>query len=241
MHILTLSLLLAGSSASGPYTYITPTQEIPHIGYYTQEGHIDIVDTWTRQGSVMMSSNINSTYTFRIGTFDTNNEWDEIYKYEEVISYVNLVMYSSFSVHMQAPLSIIQALNFSTRPVVVRRSLEIPASSGGSFPQMSIQTTFNWEALTPEIIETYGYERGLQEGRSEGYVEGEEAGYQNGYTVGRQEGQAYVSEVGNFWTNLWNGVDRIMSCEIFPGFRLWYVVGAPLLLGLLGFVVGFFR
>lgn len=82
-----------------------------------------------------------------------------------------------------------------------------------------------------------GYEEGLADGYEEGYREGNDYGYR----LGLEQGTEYAGSFENFWTSLFNGVSSILDVEIFPNFKLWYILGAPIILSLLAFVVGFFR
>jgi len=67
--------------------------------------------------------------------------------------------------------------------------------------------------------------------------------YQSGYDEGLALGQAQSAEV-SAWTifeNIWTGLDVIMSVEILPNFKLWYLVGLPLATSLILWIVGLFR
>lgn len=67
--------------------------------------------------------------------------------------------------------------------------------------------------------------------------------YQSGYDTGLALGQAQSAEV-SAWTifeNIWTGLDVIMSVEILPNFKLWYLVGLPLATSLILWIVGLFR
>ena len=67
--------------------------------------------------------------------------------------------------------------------------------------------------------------------------------YQSGYDTGLALGQSQSAEV-SAWTifeNIWTGLDVIMSVEILPNFKLWYLVGLPLATSLILWIVGLFR
>lgn len=67
--------------------------------------------------------------------------------------------------------------------------------------------------------------------------------YQSGYDAGLALGQSQSEEV-SAWTifeNIWTGLDVIMSVEILPNFKLWYLVGLPLATSLILWIVGLFR
>ena len=72
------------------------------------------------------------------------------------------------------------------------------------------------------------------------YYDGYEVGKDDGYEIGKIDGIAIGEKSKNTFTLAWLGdifdvVDRILSVEIFYGFKLWYFVG---IIGLIGVIYG---
>lgn len=69
--------------------------------------------------------------------------------------------------------------------------------------------------------------------------------YQQGYNAGRNDG--YNQGINHqlvfpdFLNGVFNSMNNILQVEIFPNVRLWYIFGIPLILGVIGFIIGFFR
>lgn len=84
------------------------------------------------------------------------------------------------------------------------------------------------------------FESGYEAGKTEGYNQG----YQTGKTDGYSEGYADGSD-GSFspsWLSaLFSSLDAIFQVEIFPSFKLWYLIGAPLMVALVIAVLKFLR
>lgn len=67
--------------------------------------------------------------------------------------------------------------------------------------------------------------------------------YATGYQAGLDAGIAQAEDV-NAWTmvgNIWSAMDGIMSIEILPNFKLWYIIGIPLASALIAWIVKMFR
>lgn len=58
-----------------------------------------------------------------------------------------------------------------------------------------------------------------------------EEGYRTGYEVGYTDGED--NTYNNSWLeSIFNAVNVIFSIEVFPGFKLWFLIGAPLMISL---------
>lgn len=67
------------------------------------------------------------------------------------------------------------------------------------------------------------------------FMAGGEYFYEQGYQVGYEKG--YTDGEDNTYNNSWlesifNAVNVIFSIEVFPGFKLWFLIGAPLMISL---------
>lgn len=65
--------------------------------------------------------------------------------------------------------------------------------------------------------------------------------YNEGYNVGYNDGIEKGISGSNPFTLVFSGINDILSIEIFPNFKLMYVVGFGLFVGLLMFILGFFK
>lgn len=65
--------------------------------------------------------------------------------------------------------------------------------------------------------------------------------YNEGYDVGYKDGVEKGINGSNPFTLVFSGINDILSIEIFPNFKLIYVVGFGLFVGLLIFILGFFK
>lgn len=67
------------------------------------------------------------------------------------------------------------------------------------------------------------------------YQEGYDNGYELGYSQGYSSGESTCTEsFTNDWiSSLFDGITNIFNIEVFPHFKLWYCIGAPLLVALI--------
>lgn len=65
--------------------------------------------------------------------------------------------------------------------------------------------------------------------------------YNEGYNVGYNEGIEKGINGSNPFALVFSGINNLLSIEIFPNFKLIYVVGFGLFVGLLMFILGFFK
>ena len=100
-------------------------------------------------------------------------------------------------------------------------------------------TAFNYPILSLQIytppLPTTGndYNTGYNNGYNTGYNEGESAGYSNGINK-----QIIFPDILN---GVFDTLSNILNVEIFPSVKLWYIIGVPLILGVIAFIIGFFR
>lgn len=82
-----------------------------------------------------------------------------------------------------------------------------------------------------------GYYRGYHDGLSEnneGLGQAYEQGYNDGYNDSSLNPMTFISSI-------FSGINEIFSVEIFPGFKIWYLIGAPLIVALIIGVLKFLR
>lgn len=90
------------------------------------------------------------------------------------------------------------------------------------------------------------YEDGFDAGETAGYVEGWDDGYNVGYDYGYTAGQISAQEgTENFSTNwfvsILSGVGGILSIEIFPNFRIGFLLLIPVVFGLFYWLIGMLK
>lgn len=93
--------------------------------------------------------------------------------------------------------------------------------------------------LSQKLIE-YNYNLGESIGFENGYSEGESIGFENGYDIGFENGGEF-SISPNYLTVIFDKVNDFFQIEIFPNFKLWYLIGAPLIVALIIGVLKFLR
>lgn len=88
------------------------------------------------------------------------------------------------------------------------------------------------EGLNQENNEAFltGYEQGFEDGKIEGYQEGFEEGANSG-----------SSDIIKLLEQIFKSMDQILSVEILPNIKIWYLIGIPLVLSILHFILGWFR
>lgn len=88
-----------------------------------------------------------------------------------------------------------------------------------------------------------GKNDGIEEGYQEGYQEGEENGFNDGYQEGYQQGKAENDSYGiaPFVQTIFNGFSTMLNVEIFPKIKLWYLIGIPLIFGIVKFIIGWIK
>lgn len=81
-----------------------------------------------------------------------------------------------------------------------------------------------------------------EEGFNNGFNNGQESGYTNGYQAGFDEGSKLgpVGRTNELIGSVFKVVDDVLQIEILPGFKLWYIIGVPLLFGAVKFIIGLF-
>lgn len=97
-------------------------------------------------------------------------------------------------------------------------------------------TFFNGRHITFEFNNYYQVYSFLKES-STNFNTGYDKGFSDGYNQGFNENPNLV----NPFSLVFSGINKILSIEIFPNFKLLYVVGFGLFVGLLIFILGFFK
>ena len=76
------------------------------------------------------------------------------------------------------------------------------------------------------------------------YLSNETPDYTRGYDKGYEEGQINERQqhpLFKIFNAVFNVIDNVLSVEILPGIRLWYILGVPLFFLILQFVLNLFR
>lgn len=101
-----------------------------------------------------------------------------------------------------------------------------------AIPNSFKENTFS--LMYPLIDDTY--DQGYNVGFNKGYNEGNISGYNEGYKAGQKN--AYSP---SWMESLFASLDKIFQVEMFPNFKLWYLIGAPLMVALIVAVLKFLR
>lgn len=83
-------------------------------------------------------------------------------------------------------------------------------------------------------LDDYDYSQDINNAYTRGYNEGERVGYEQGYQEGTQDNPEY-----NFsWLkNAFSAINELFNIEIIPGLKLSYLIGIPLMLELVLFIL----
>lgn len=92
--------------------------------------------------------------------------------------------------------------------------------------------------LSQKLIE-YNYSLGESTGYENGYSEGEEIGFENGYKKGFDDGEKALDFT--FLSKIFEQAKSFFDMEIFPGFKLVYLIAGPLIIALIVGVLKFLR
>lgn len=86
-----------------------------------------------------------------------------------------------------------------------------------------------------------GYNEGYEDGERDGYENGEEYGYNVGYADGEQDGYNKKYDFLEIIKGAFDAVSNFFNMEIFPGVKFIYIIGIPIVIAVLRFVIGWFR
>lgn len=109
-----------------------------------------------------------------------------------------------------------------------------------------VATPFSYKSDYSQGYED-GYEagknEGIEEGYQQGYDDGEENGFNDGYQMGLEQGRAENDSYGitPFVQTIFNGFSTMLNIEIFPKIKLWYIIGIPLIFGIVKFIIGWIK
>lgn len=182
---------------------------------------------------------------FRIDNIRDGN--GDIIGVENIVS-INLWNYFFFD-YSQYPID--SAFQYTNPYLVVEVEIET-LDDYYYFATEHIEIPFNNEFDNPYVLnlnenivysfgnETYsfgfedGYYRGYHDGLSENGRDAYEQGYEDGYNDSSLDPMTFISSI-------FSGINDIFSVEIFPGFKIWYLIGAPLIVALIIGVLKFLR
>lgn len=103
--------------------------------------------------------------------------------------------------------------------------------------------SFKYFTRTHEIQLTISYnsdKASYSNGFNDGKIDGFNDGYKDGYKNGVKETSATINEQ-TWLTSIFKTIDSCLSVEIFPKFKLWYLISIPVMFALVRFVISFFR
>lgn len=133
-----------------------------------------------------------------------------------------------------------------------KKYVNIPFEDG-DLGEFTFSCDFNNVLITYPIGEIFAkrnnttitYNKLIQYGaeKNNSYNEGYEQGYDEGHLDGLEQGRAEKDSYGisPFVQSIFNGFGTMLSVEIFPHIKIWYVIGIPLIFGIVKFVIGWFK
>lgn len=101
-------------------------------------------------------------------------------------------------------------------------------------------TNLSSDSFNLANLKDYWSEIGFESGLTEGYDRGSSDGYELGFEAGFSEG-LNANNFMNTIRQLFATVSDVMQVEILPNIRLWYIVGVPLVLSVVRFILGWWR
>ena len=117
-------------------------------------------------------------------------------------------------------------------------NLEIPINDYFDNPNVYNLCEYNFNLIyNVELAYEQGYNRGYRDGLSnnnENLGQAYEQGYEDGYNDSSLNPMTFISSI-------FSGINEIFSVEIFPEFKIWYLIGAPLIVALIIGVLKFLR
>lgn len=102
---------------------------------------------------------------------------------------------------------------------------------------------FSYFTRTHELQLTLSYTNDIESyntGYNDGKINGFNDGYKDGYKQGTKDMSATINEQ-TWLTSIFKSIDTCLSVEIFPKFKLWYLISIPIMFALVRFVISFFR
>lgn len=112
---------------------------------------------------------------------------------------------------------------------------------GSTIPYYNGQ--FSYFTRTHELQLTLSYTNDIESyntGYNDGKINGFNDGYKDGYKQGTKDMSATINEQ-TWLTSIFKSIDTCLSIEIFPKFKLWYLISIPIMFALVRFVISFFR
>lgn len=111
--------------------------------------------------------------------------------------------------------------------------VEIDISLMDPFLTLFIQSQFS------KAVQEFKFNQGESIGYDNGYSEGESIGYENGYIEGFGDGEKALDFT--FLSKIFEQAKSFFDMEMFPGFKLVYLIAGPLIIALIVGVLKFLR
>lgn len=103
---------------------------------------------------------------------------------------------------------------------------------------------FYYSVYLEKELRGFSHNEIYQEGYNDGYHDGEEEGYFNGYFDGYTEGEyngSMTQPIFKLFNAVFRVVDNILSVEILPGIKIWYILGVPFVFLIIQFFINLWR
>lgn len=110
----------------------------------------------------------------------------------------------------------------------------IPYYTGGAFNYFT--RTHEIQITISSNSDKASYSNGFNDGKIDGFNDG----YKEGYKIGVKDTSATINEQ-TWLTSIFKTIDSCLSIEIFPKFKIWYLISIPVMFALVRFVISFFR
>lgn len=205
--------------------------------------------------------NINISASFNANRLDPNNYFMANYNYKTYLNFnsssQNYKLYPKTFEYVSINLSSgILAYNHVAKAYTWSNKSDSDISSNNSLNNLLVTNIYNWGNSIPYYNGSFTYFTRTHElqitisynsdkstyinGFNDGKIDGFNDGYKDGYKNGVKDTSATINEQ-TWLTSIFKTIDTCLSIEIFPKFKLWYLISIPIMFALVRFVISFFR
>ena len=204
---------------------------------------------------------INISASINAKTTDPNNYFRANYNYKSYLNFnmssQNYKLYPKTFEYVSINLSSgILAYNHFANAYTWSNKSDSDISDNNSLNNLLVTNIYNWGNSIPyyngalnyftrthelQITISYNSDKSSYiNGFNDGNINGFNDGYKEGYKSGVKDTSATISEQ-TWLTSIFKTIDACLSIEIFPKFKLWYLISIPIMFSLVRFVISFFR
>ena len=204
---------------------------------------------------------LNISASINVSRLDPNNYFMANYNYKTYLNFnlssQNYKLYPKTFEYISINMSSgILAYNHIAKTYTWSNKSDSDISDNNSLNNLLVTNIYNWGNSIPyyngalnyftrthEIQITMSYnsdKASYSNGFNDGKIDGFNDGYKEGYKTGVTDTSATINEQ-TWLTSIFKTIDTCLSIEIFPKFKIWYLISIPVMFALVRFVISFFR